>query len=163
LLDQDVPAEGDFDLRFRLFKTKSGGSPLKSLEVSSVSVTRGGFSADVRSLFEDIDGSELHLEVAVQDAGSDAYATRPREPVSSVPFALRAKVADEVDWSNVKNAPTALKGERGEPGPAGAIGPMGPQGPAGVDGAQGPQGVPGDAGATPVGASLGVGDANCAF
>jgi len=115
LFDGDVAAEGEFNVRFKLFSAKSGGSELSSFDAGQVNIERGGFSVDVRELFASVAASELFLEVSVKSTLDDKYDVLPRVPVSSVPFTLRAKVADEVDWANVKNAPTPLQGPQGVP------------------------------------------------
>src|SRR5205085_1004350 len=97
---------------------------------------------------------DLYLEVAVRGAGDVAYDVLPRVHLAAVPFALRAHTVDEVDWSQIKNAPppttssnSGPPGIAGPAGPPGAIGPAGPVGPAGEVGPIGPQGLTGPAGA----------------
>jgi len=109
-------------------------------------VAGGAFSVDVSSLFEAVTGGNLWLEVSVKGKSDDGYDTLPRVPVASVPFALHAKTADEVDWQNVKNAPASVVGAPG------AMGPVGPRGPIGDKGSDG---------ASVVAMSLDAGDKNC--
>jgi len=163
LYDGAFAAEGDFDMQFRIFPTQQGGAALATHELKAVSVFQGGFSVDVEALFRDVGAGELWLEVSVKAEDDDAYDTLPRVAVSSVPYALRAAVADSIDWSQVQNAPPLLKGEPGAPGPQGVVGPvgpLGPVGPAGPAGPAGPRGLSGPAGAI-VAESLGVRDPNC--
>lgn len=160
LYDGAYAAEGEFDMRFRLFAAEHEGEALATQEASAVSVFQGGFSVDVAALFQDVNAGALWLEVSVKGKDDDAYDTLPRVVVSSVPYALRAAVADSVDWSQVRNAPALLQGERGEPGPVGSVGPVGPAGPAGPEGATGPRG-PAGAASSIVAESLNVRDPNC--
>jgi hypothetical protein len=154
LYDGSFAAEGDFDMQFRIFPTQQGGAALAMHERKAVSVFQGGFSVDVEALFRELSARELWLEVSVKGADDDAYDTLPRVPVSSVPYALRAAVADSVDWSQVRNAPPLLKGDSGEPGAQGPVGPMGPAGPSGARGLAGPAG-------SIIAESLDVRDPNC--
>lgn len=120
---------------------------------------------------EKLHARELWLEVSVRSQGDRKFDVLPRVPIASVPFATRAAVADEVDWSNVKNWPQGLRGETGSAGasvvamsiplqhsecPQGGVsfslggstsyvcnGATGAVGPAGAQGAVGPIGATG--------------------
>lgn len=119
LFDGSRPAEGDFDLIFRLYPTKTSAKVLASFDASPISVTDGAFTTDVGVLFSGIEERDLWLELSVRTVGHSNYDTLPRVPVASVPFAQRARVADQVDWANVTSRPELLQGE---PGPRGASG-----------------------------------------
>ena len=78
-----------------------------------------------------------------QNANGPFEALEPNQRIASVPYALRAKYAD--------NAPSGPVGPEGATGPTGAqgeTGPSGPQGPAGATGAQGQTGSSGPQGAS---------------
>jgi hypothetical protein len=140
-----TPVEGTFEVRFSLYSSAVGGARLAALDVPEVTVTSGAFAVDVGTLFQSADGN-MFLEVAIKGASDNDFDIMPRVPVTSVPFALRAHVADGVDWKNVKNAPAVLTGKQGPAGPTGSPGAPGAQGPAGPAGAAGVNGLPGDPG-----------------
>jgi hypothetical protein len=152
LFDGDAPVDGTFDVEFGLFDSPSAGTADGTYNTSGVKVAGGAFNVDVSSLFDNVTGGNLWLEVSVKGASDADYDTLPRVPVASVPFALHAKTADEVDWKNVKNAPASVVGQPGADGPVGPRGPLGDPGPAGP---------PGMDGASVVAMSLDAGDTNC--
>lgn len=157
------PVQGQQQLTFRAYDVPAGGVALWT-EVQNVtpvegyySVLLGSVTAFPAGLF-DVDTRYLGLSV-----GANAEFT-PRIRLSSVPYALKAAVAEQA--KNVTNrdinprtvtvngiqviradgtwgGPIAgLQGPAGPAGPQGPVGPVGPQGPAGAAGAQGQQGSP---------------------
>ena len=175
LLAGDAVANGPFLLQFGLYTAPDGGTLVSFLDAGEVLVEDGAFTVDVGPLFADASG-DLWLEVRVRGPADQDYDILPRTPVPAVPFAIRAAVADAVEWRNVKNAPTSLQGPAGPAGPVGPMGPQGeigpqgpqgepgpqgPMGPEGLQGPPGPQGEIGPAGEPVVALSLPVGDPDC--
>jgi len=125
-----TPANGDFDLTFKLFDAATGGTQVGStITMPQFPVTRGRFTTDLD--FPNVfTGNQLWLEVTV-----GAQTLSPRQPVNSVPVAQ-----------------FALSGVIGPSGATGATGPTGPTGAAstvaGPTGATGPTGAQGNTGAT---------------
>jgi hypothetical protein len=98
LSDGGAAANGSYDLRFALYSTNSGGSPVGAiLTNSSVSVSNGLFTTlvDFGPVF---DGGDYWLELGVRTNGSaGAFNTlSPRQPLSPVPYALYAQGAGNV-------------------------------------------------------------------
>jgi hypothetical protein len=86
--------------------------------------------------------TNTYLRVWFSQSGA-AGTFEPLEPnqrFTSVPYALRAKYAD--------NGPSGPSGAQGASGPQGPAGPAGAQGASGPSGPQGSQGVQGDLGPT---------------
>ncbi|NOZ95289.1 MAG: hypothetical protein GXP47_11220 [Acidobacteria bacterium] len=98
LTDGGRPANGTYDLRFRLYNAASGGTQVGStVTKDDVSVSDGLFSVqlDFGNVF---DGTALWLELAVRrGASTGAYTTlSPRQALTAAPYAMYAKVAP---WS----------------------------------------------------------------
>jgi hypothetical protein len=92
LIDGGVPANGAYDLQFKLYDALSGGAQVGStLTQSSVTVTNGLFTVqlDFGNVFN---GTALYLEIGVALGGSGGpYTTlTPRQPLSPTPYALFA-------------------------------------------------------------------------
>jgi len=122
-----APANGNFDLRFALYSSATGGSAIDSLELDAQAVSGGLVNASLDFTDVPYDGQALWIEVSVRVAGGGSCTTlAPRQPISAAPYALYAA--------------------SGNPGPQGPQGPTGPQGPQGDTGAQGPAGPQGDPG-----------------
>ncbi|MFM7808266.1 MAG: hypothetical protein ACKPEA_10125, partial [Planctomycetota bacterium] len=123
------PAQGTFDLTFRLYSQASGGLPIAAaISMPGSTISDGFFSVELD--FGNVFGPDRRwLEVEV-----NGTTLSPRQALMPAPTALYA-----------------LSGNAGPKGDTGAAGPAGPQGPAGADGAAGAQGAagaPGAAGAT---------------
>lgn len=89
----DTAANGSFDLRFALYDTFSGGSPLGLTTNAAVSLSNGFFTAtlDFGGAF---DGNARWVEVAVRTNGGGAFTPlAPRQPVAPAPYALYAPSA----------------------------------------------------------------------
>ena len=86
------PAAGAYDLRFILYDSESGGSPVGDTATrEDVAVTGGVFAVELD--FGSVFGRDLrYLEVAVRDGGSSGgYTTlSPREALRPAPSALTA-------------------------------------------------------------------------
>lgn len=184
----DVPLDGTFELRFTLYDETnrvtsymSGGGTFMDptgqgssviwTEIQQVTFNNGtylarlGADADNRLPADAFVTDQVTIGIRI---ANDSELT-PRLTLSSVPYTLRAAVAETVDGDVTANSysvtdafgattlvvngdgqwvgdPTGLAGTQGPAGPEGPAGPAGPagaDGPAGTDGAQGPQGDPG--------------------
>ena len=114
LLDAaEAPLEGTHELKFRLYDAPTGGS---LLWVETVSETfTGGFYSTV--LGADDDNSPLddgifaappiYLELTVDDGDP----LLPRQEINSVPFALRAGTAENVDGGYVDASDVSIDGQ----------------------------------------------------
>ncbi len=104
LSDAGVPANGPYDLEFKLYDALSGGSQVGSaVSQNDVAVTKGLFTVqlDFGNVF---DGTPLYLEIGVRAGASvGAYTTlTPRQPLSATPYALYALKAP---WSGISGMP----------------------------------------------------------
>ncbi len=163
-----TPENGTLTVTFALYKGATGGGAVWS-ETLALQLDASGFYAAQLGATTPFpnglwDGTSYFLGITVE---SEPEMT-PRQPLVSVPYALRAAAADDVTgdihpttvtvngklvidaMGNVMGAvgPTGPPGPQGPPGAAGAPGPAGPPGPQGMTGPAGPQGMTGPPGAT---------------
>jgi hypothetical protein len=102
LTDSGNPADGLFDMRFRLFDTLDvgTGTQIGVVTNSSVQVMNGAFSVqlDFAPCASCFDGSARFLEISIRPAGSaDPYTVlSPRQPITPAPYALRALDATQL-------------------------------------------------------------------
>jgi hypothetical protein len=93
LSDNGLPAAGIYDLRFTIYDSVSGGSPVAGpLTNSAVEVTNGLFAVSLDFGSSAFDGSQRWLQIGVRAFGaSTAFATlSPRQPITSTPYAIRS-------------------------------------------------------------------------
>lgn len=111
LNDGANPANGNYDLRFKLFDAITGGAELGSIDRPNLQLINGVFSTalDFGPLaFQN--GGDRFLEIAVRPAGSpNAYVVLgARQQLLSVPFAVRSlNSTNAVNAANATNATTA--------------------------------------------------------
>lgn len=92
LANEGTPVTGSRTLTFRLFQVETGGTTIwteehqRTLTDGQVNLQLGAMTSLDETVF---DGTALYLEVAV-----DGTALAPRMPVTTVPYAFRAAVAD---------------------------------------------------------------------
>lgn len=92
LNDGGSPATGNYDFRFRLFDVSSNvvAGPITN---APVGVTNGQFAATLNFGSAVFDGSDRWLEIAVRAYGDTNIAYTkllPLQPITSVPYAIRA-------------------------------------------------------------------------
>jgi hypothetical protein len=96
LTDNGSPANGIFDLRFSIYGIVSGGAPVAGpVTNSAVNVTNGLFTVELDFGSATFNGGARWLEIGVRPAGSpnDYSPLSPRQPLTSVPYAIRALAA----------------------------------------------------------------------
>ncbi len=130
LSDNDLAANGNFDLRFILYNSEVGDGQLGPILTNLFTEVRAGlFSVELDFGSGTFDGTERWLEVSVRPTGSEVFTTlTPRQTVGSVPYALYALTP---------------AGPKGDIGPQGIKGDKGDTGAAGKDGATGATGARG--------------------
>jgi hypothetical protein len=114
LTESGVPANGNYDLEFRLWGAVSGGTQVSpAITNSMVAVSNGVFTVDLNFGGGMFDGSARWLSIGLRAAGAVVTFTplTPRQPITAAPYALYAMT------------------------------PGGPQGPAGAQGVQGARGL----------------------
>jgi hypothetical protein len=99
LTDGSNPANGNFQMQFKLFDAVSGGTQIGST-VSDVAVTaaNGVFKARLDFGASAFTGSNRWLEIAVRHNSGEAYVTlSPREQIASSPYSVRTLSAAAAD------------------------------------------------------------------
>jgi hypothetical protein len=88
-----APATGLFDLRFLIYPSVTGGSPLAGAITTATSVSNGLFTVVLSLNSAVFDGTDRWVEIAVRPNGSTNGFTvlSPRQSVSPTPYALRAE------------------------------------------------------------------------
>ena len=131
---------------------------LVSIEIGSGTVVSGAFNSI------DWGNGPYFIKTETDPTGGTSYTITGTSQLLSVPYALRANIADSVVGGSAVGpqgpigltGPQGLKGDTGAVGPQGPIGLKGPQGlkgdtgvagPQGPIGLTGPQGLKGDTGA----------------
>jgi hypothetical protein len=84
------PANGQYDLQFKLYDALSGGTQVGStLTVSNQTVTEGLFTVPLDFGANAFQGDARWLEIAVRQTGGGTYTTlSPRQPLTAVPYAM---------------------------------------------------------------------------
>lgn len=138
----NVPYNGRADLRFVLFGAAVGGASVSGvINAPNALVQNGIYTAPIDFGAGPIAGSPRWMLVRARiPAGTGAYVTLGRQPLVTVPSAVRAFRGDLA----------GPQGPVGPVGPDGVPGPIGIQGPMGATGNVGPIGPAGNAGATGV-------------
>ena len=135
-----APVSGAADFRFRLYNAPTGGTQQgPELLLSNAVLSSGLLTVDL-NFGPVFDGNSRFLEIDVRSpANAGVYTTlTPRQPITAVPYALRA----------LNPGPQGPTGPQGAPGATGAQGPIGPSGSPGATGPQGAPGINGAQGAT---------------
>ncbi|HVU27931.1 MAG TPA: hypothetical protein VHG71_09375 [Verrucomicrobiae bacterium] len=114
LNDGDGVANGSYDFIFTLYDAPTNGTVIGALTNNAVDVTNGMFTTvlDFGAAFT---GSNYWLEIAVETNGDSVFATlTPRQPITSVPYALYAPNAANADFATsasvAANSPAGVLG-----------------------------------------------------
>lgn len=88
------PVNGTVEVDVRLFTVETGGSPVWSQTINNVAVYQGLYKVEFgdAGLSEVLTNSAVWLEVEV-----DSETLSPRNRLASVPYALRAAIANELE------------------------------------------------------------------
>jgi hypothetical protein len=91
LADNGQPANGLYDLTFKLFNASTSGSQVDvTITYSAVTVSNGLFSA-VLDFSGNFPGADRWLEIGVRPNGGGAFTTlSPRQKLTSTPYAITA-------------------------------------------------------------------------
>jgi hypothetical protein len=114
ITDNALPANGMYDMEFRLFDAINGGIALATEPRPNVSVANGVFTVVLN--FGVFPTADRFLEVAVRQAGSGPLITlAPRTQIRSTPFATNALTAQNaVNASNALNSNNALQAQNAQ-------------------------------------------------
>lgn len=90
LKDGANPANGQYDLQFKLYDALSGGTQVGSTFTQlNQTVTDGLFTVQLDFGANAFGGDARWLEIAVRSAGGGSYTTlTPRQPLTAVPYAM---------------------------------------------------------------------------
>ena len=93
LNDVGAPANGVYQMTFRLFNAASGPQQLAGFTFFGVMITNGIFDVTLDYGSEVFDGSARWLEIGVRTNGSTAafVTLTPRQPITSSPYAIVAE------------------------------------------------------------------------
>lgn len=93
--DNGSPANGLYDIRFRLFATSTpAGIPLGNNERTNVAVVDGVFTVTLDFGPNAFNGNDRYLEIGIRPAGGTTYTVlSPLPKITSVPYALRSQNA----------------------------------------------------------------------
>ncbi len=100
LTDAGNPANGTYDLQFRLFDAAAGGSLIgTALVLDDVTVSNGIFTVTLDFGAAAFPGANRFLEISVRPGVSvGAFTTlAPLQPISATPYALRSQAATSAD------------------------------------------------------------------
>lgn len=125
LQDEGQPAQGNFDLRFRLYDAEENGTLIAEDLHENVTVNQGWFSVMLTFPPNSLSGDPGYLEVAVRPAKSDQEGDftvlSPRQMLTRVPYAWQADravraenatsadQAQSVPWSGISGVPNGLQ------------------------------------------------------
>lgn len=107
LTDNGNPADGLFDMQFKLFNTATVGTGTQfgTTISQTLQVTNGAFSVqlDFGACPACFDGAARFLEIGLRPTGSPAHYTLlgPRQPIASAPYAVRSLAAAAADSLSV--------------------------------------------------------------
>lgn len=94
--DGGAPANGNYDLEFRMFADQSGGTALSTEQRLNVVVSAGVFT--VTLVGDTFTGARRFLEIAVKPVGGSTFITlNPRQQITSTPYAIRSLSAGNAD------------------------------------------------------------------
>lgn len=95
LTDAGAPANGNFDLQFKLFDAVSGGTQIgATVTNNAVAVSGGVFTTTLDFGANAFPGTARWLEISVRPAGGGAFTLlSPRQSLGTVPYAMRSLTA----------------------------------------------------------------------
>ncbi|NOT61561.1 MAG: hypothetical protein HOP19_15195 [Acidobacteria bacterium] len=99
LTDAGNPANGSYDLQFKLFDTLAGGAQQGATLVRpSVAASAGVFTVTLDFGANVFGGADRYLEIGVRPAGSGSGYTllAPRQPITSAPYAIQTLNAQQL-------------------------------------------------------------------
>jgi len=106
LTDGASAASGAYDLQFSLYDAANSGSQIGStVTLTNVTVTGGIFTVQLDFGSTAFPGADRYLEISVKKPAEGSYTTlTPRQPVTSVPYAVRALNATSVEATTAGNS-----------------------------------------------------------
>jgi Chaperone of endosialidase len=100
-----VAANGTYDFKFDIYDAETGGGIVQTITVTGVTVANGIFTVKLGVNPVTFGGDERFLEIWATNTGTFTSPMTPRQKVTSSPYAVRAKDADNaVNATNATNA-----------------------------------------------------------
>lgn len=110
LVDNAVPANGTYEMRFRLFDADTGGTQMPqpapitldftTANGNAVAITNGSFTVKLDFGELAFPGPARFLEISVRRAASDAFVPlNPRQQIASAPYNIKSLSAQSSDIS----------------------------------------------------------------
>lgn len=99
LTDGGSAANGNYDLQFALFDSPTDGTQISTTKtLASVSVSAGIFTVSLDFGANAFSGATRYLEISARSTGVGSYMRMtPRQPISSIPYAVRSLSAATAD------------------------------------------------------------------
>jgi len=99
LSDSGNPANGNYDLQFKLYDALTGGGQIGVRMRTDVPVTGGIFTVQLDFAVGGFSGLDRFLEIGVRPAGSPNPFTilSPRQPITSTPYAFHSLSSEFAD------------------------------------------------------------------
>lgn len=112
LNDNGSPANGNFDMQFKLYDAPTAGNQIGStITQPSVQATNGAFTTQLDFGAAAFPGGTRYLELSVRQAGSaGTYTVQPRTQITSTPYAIRALSAATADAGGALSASSVVTG-----------------------------------------------------
>lgn len=106
LTDGSMAASGTYEMQFKLYDALTAGTQIGSTVTNTnVTVTNGTFTVTLDFGAAAFPGANRFLEIAVKKPAEPGFTTlTPRQPVNSVPYALRAANVNATSGNNVVDA-----------------------------------------------------------
>lgn len=151
LTDAGNPANGNFDLQFKLFDTVTVGAGTQqgaTLVRNPVAVSAGVFTVTLDFGANVFSGADRYLEIGVRPAGSaNAYTVlAPRQPLTASPYAIQTLNAQQLGGlpasSYLQNTNTPQAGANLNIGGSGTMGSLNVNGPVSLGGVAAPAVAP---------------------
>jgi hypothetical protein len=98
-----VPANGNYDMQFKLFDALAGGAQVgDTVTDSSVAVVNGVFTTTLDFGAEVFDGADRWLGIGIRPAGNTGAYTNlaPRQKLTSTPYSIKSKSAETALTAN---------------------------------------------------------------
>jgi hypothetical protein len=99
LTDGGTAATGNYDFRFVLFDSLSGGTQIGSTQtISSVSVSNGAFTVSLDFGASSFSGANRFLEISARPSGAGSFTLlTPRQQATATPYAIRSAASGNAD------------------------------------------------------------------
>ncbi len=112
LVDNSIPANGNYDFEFRLFAVMTDGVPIGARTRLNVPVSNGVFTVRLDFAAAGFTGADRFLEIAVKPAGSPnpSITLLPRQPITFAPYSFHSLNADIADTATMATNSLQLGG-----------------------------------------------------